>query len=423
MSWRYAKVARDHRIWNNNKNKNKNKNKNNKNKKNTNKNKKKKKKKKTHKNAIKRCVARWLQAAVWQEHHTVLCTYAHPQSTWTTLTLTLLYIVLMASPVCEALQYIHIHVQGYITRLHIHVCPLPALMGIQQPKSGDLGIPRSTWSIPGIFLGGNHFPTIKPFTYEQNSFKASGKSPSDAHSYPIPRFWFVASPCLKLKSPLLRSGPKNPSIPPSLMVLPSGNLTWLLNMAHLQLIYLWKMDKNGGFFHKHLSFPEANHVKSIEIPWFPPGALLLVVTLHSNCCVRPEMERKATQSPATSTGARLGPKNTGNWIDVVFTPKSHSNSSQTDPEKSIYQSIEHHQHWVRRSWGTNWLNCRKYWGSTLYLILHISMQWPGSIQLGLISGACFDIWGKRIATQIGFSRILQLFPPWCFLWMWDKMKN
>ena len=39
-----------------------------------------------------------------QEHHTVLCTCAHPQSTWTTLTLTLLYIALMASPVCEALQ-------------------------------------------------------------------------------------------------------------------------------------------------------------------------------------------------------------------------------------------------------------------------------------------------------------------------------
>ena len=63
---------------NNNMNKNRNKKK---------KQKKKKKKKKTneHKNATKRCVARWLQAAVWKEHHTVLCTCAHVQSTWTTL--------------------------------------------------------------------------------------------------------------------------------------------------------------------------------------------------------------------------------------------------------------------------------------------------------------------------------------------------
>ena len=63
---------------NNNNNMNKNRNK---------KKKKKKKKKKTneHKNATKRCVARWLQAAVWKEHHTVLCTCAHVQSTWTTL--------------------------------------------------------------------------------------------------------------------------------------------------------------------------------------------------------------------------------------------------------------------------------------------------------------------------------------------------
>ena len=44
-------------------------------------------------------------SCVWQEHHTVLCTCAHAQSTWTTPTLTLLYIILMASPVCEALQY------------------------------------------------------------------------------------------------------------------------------------------------------------------------------------------------------------------------------------------------------------------------------------------------------------------------------
>ena len=46
-----------------------------------------------------------LQAAVWKAHHTVLCTCAHAPSTWTTPTLTLLYITLMASPVCEALQY------------------------------------------------------------------------------------------------------------------------------------------------------------------------------------------------------------------------------------------------------------------------------------------------------------------------------
>ena len=64
-----------------------------------------KKKKKKHKNATKKCVVRWLQAAVWKEHHTVLCTCAHAQSTWTTPTLTLLYITLMASPVCKALQY------------------------------------------------------------------------------------------------------------------------------------------------------------------------------------------------------------------------------------------------------------------------------------------------------------------------------
>ena len=48
---------------------------------------------------------RWLQAAVWKEHHTVLCIWAHAPSTWTTPTLTLLYIALMASPACEALQH------------------------------------------------------------------------------------------------------------------------------------------------------------------------------------------------------------------------------------------------------------------------------------------------------------------------------
>ena len=45
-----------------------------------------------------------LQAAVWKAHHTVLCTCAHALSTWATPTLTLLYITLMAPPVCEALQ-------------------------------------------------------------------------------------------------------------------------------------------------------------------------------------------------------------------------------------------------------------------------------------------------------------------------------
>ena len=88
------------------------KNKNNNNNNNNNNNKKK------NKNAIKRCVARWLHAAVWQEHHTVLCTCARPQSTWTTPTLTLLYIALMASPVCEALQYIYIY-YIYIHRLYL----------------------------------------------------------------------------------------------------------------------------------------------------------------------------------------------------------------------------------------------------------------------------------------------------------------
>ena len=34
-----------------------------------------------------------LQAAVWKAHHTVLCTCAHAPSTWTTPTLTLLYII------------------------------------------------------------------------------------------------------------------------------------------------------------------------------------------------------------------------------------------------------------------------------------------------------------------------------------------
>ena len=86
---------------NNTNNTNSNSNSNNNNNNNNNKNRKKNK----HQNAIKRCVVRWLQAAVWQEHHSVLCTCAHAQSTWTTPTLTLLYITLMASPVCEALQY------------------------------------------------------------------------------------------------------------------------------------------------------------------------------------------------------------------------------------------------------------------------------------------------------------------------------
>ena len=49
-----------------------------------------------------------LQAAVWKEHRTVLCTCAHAPSTWTTPTFSLLYITLMASPVCEALQYLTI---------------------------------------------------------------------------------------------------------------------------------------------------------------------------------------------------------------------------------------------------------------------------------------------------------------------------
>ena len=38
-----------------------------------------KRKKNKHKNATKRCVVRWLQAAVWKEHHTVLCTCAHAE--------------------------------------------------------------------------------------------------------------------------------------------------------------------------------------------------------------------------------------------------------------------------------------------------------------------------------------------------------
>ena len=63
-----------------------------------------------HHIAIKRCVARWLQAAVWQEHHTVPCTCAHPQNTC----LTLLYIAPVALPVCEALQYIHVNIYTYI---------------------------------------------------------------------------------------------------------------------------------------------------------------------------------------------------------------------------------------------------------------------------------------------------------------------
>ena len=53
-------------------------------------NKKNKNKKNKHTNATKRCEARWLQAAVWKEHHTVHCTCAHAQGTWTTPTLTLL---------------------------------------------------------------------------------------------------------------------------------------------------------------------------------------------------------------------------------------------------------------------------------------------------------------------------------------------
>ena len=66
--------------------------------------KKKKKTKNKHKNATKKCVVRWSHAAVWQEHHTVLCTCEHAQSTGTTPTPTLLYIALLAPPVCEALQ-------------------------------------------------------------------------------------------------------------------------------------------------------------------------------------------------------------------------------------------------------------------------------------------------------------------------------
>ena len=67
----------------------------------------------------KRFVVRCLQAAVWKEHHTALCTCAHGQSAWTTPTLTLLYITLMTSPVCEALHSQHQPIkQPIISRKH-----------------------------------------------------------------------------------------------------------------------------------------------------------------------------------------------------------------------------------------------------------------------------------------------------------------
>ena len=100
-----------------------------------------------HKNAKIRCVARTtrttttttttrstkmrhkdvLQAAVWQEHHTVLCTCAHAPCSWTTPRLTLPYITLMASRVCEALQYVlHRYIYIYIPEYSImsHDIPL-----------------------------------------------------------------------------------------------------------------------------------------------------------------------------------------------------------------------------------------------------------------------------------------------------------
>ena len=85
---------------NSNSSNNNNTNKNNKNSKN---NKNNKNNKSKYINATNRCAVSRLQAAVWQEHHTVLCTCALAQSTWTTPTLTLLYITLMTSPVCEAI--------------------------------------------------------------------------------------------------------------------------------------------------------------------------------------------------------------------------------------------------------------------------------------------------------------------------------
>ena len=50
----------------------------------------------------------------WQDHHTVLCTWAHVQSN--TKTHTILYITLMASLVCEALQLLLLcHIVPIIT--------------------------------------------------------------------------------------------------------------------------------------------------------------------------------------------------------------------------------------------------------------------------------------------------------------------
>ena len=46
--------------------------------------------------------------------HCALYLRAHAQSTWTTPTLTLLYITLMATPVCEALQYCIIYIYNII---------------------------------------------------------------------------------------------------------------------------------------------------------------------------------------------------------------------------------------------------------------------------------------------------------------------
>ena len=104
--WRFSatmRMRKNCRGNNNNNNSSSNKKEKKEKKKQKNKNKHKDKKNK-HKNATTRCVVRWLQAVAWKEHHTVLCTCAHAQSTWTTPTLTLLCITLMASPVCDTLQ-------------------------------------------------------------------------------------------------------------------------------------------------------------------------------------------------------------------------------------------------------------------------------------------------------------------------------
>ena len=95
----------------------------------------------------KLCGRMVIQAAVWQEHHTVLCTCARAQGICTTPpTPTLLYIALVASPVCEALQYSALYLRAYT--VNVHACVLYNIISVKfwHITHHFVGIPLRGWT-------------------------------------------------------------------------------------------------------------------------------------------------------------------------------------------------------------------------------------------------------------------------------------